>query len=47
VLWGDRIVWGNVTSDRLVWGNLQGLSIAQTSLSWGNLERANGDLVAP
>jgi hypothetical protein len=42
VIWGDRIVWG----DRVVWGDLQSLSIAPLGTSWGNLERANGDLVA-
>jgi serine protease AprX len=44
------VTWGNVSSDvtasRVVWGNLQDLAIAPTSISWGNLERANGDLVA-
>jgi hypothetical protein len=48
--YNNRVVWGdlssNVTADRVVWGDLQGLSIAPTSMSWGNVERANGDLVA-
>jgi len=43
-------VWGNlatnVTADRVVWGDLQGLTIAPAWMSWGNLERANGDLMA-
>jgi serine protease AprX len=47
--YSSRVVWGdlstNVTADRVVWGDLQGLSIVPTSMSWGNLERANGDLV--
>jgi hypothetical protein len=27
-----------------VWGDLQGLGLAPASISWSNLERANGDL---
>jgi hypothetical protein len=30
----------------VIWGNLQGLNVAPTSMSLGNLERANGDLVS-
>ena len=37
---GQRVVWG----DRVVWRDLKSLSIAPLSISWGNLERANGDL---
>jgi serine protease AprX len=47
---GSRVVWGDlsstVTPDHVVWGDLQSLSIAAASATWGNLERANGDLVA-
>jgi len=47
---GSRVVWGdlnpNVRADRVVWGDLQGLTMAPLSLSSGNLERANGDLIA-
>jgi serine protease AprX len=48
--YGSRVVWGdlsaNVHADRVVWGNLQDLNLAPMSMSWANLERANGDLVA-
>jgi serine protease AprX len=44
VTWGS--LTGDVTADRVVWGDLGGLSIAPLSMSWSNLERANGDLVA-
>jgi hypothetical protein len=47
---GSSITWGSLTSDvtasRVIWGNLSGLSIAPTTLSWSNLERANGDLLS-
>lgn len=47
---GTRVVWGDlsgtVNANRVVWGNLQTLSIAAASGTSGNLERANGDLVA-
>jgi len=28
-----------------VWGDLQGLGLAPASISWSNVEQANGDLV--
>ena len=31
--------------NRVVWGDLSGLSIVPTSMSWSNLERANGELM--
>lgn len=46
---GASITWGSLSSEvsasGVVWGDLSGLNIAPTSLSWGNVERANGDLV--
>ena len=46
---GTRVIWGNlsttVTADRVIWGNISSLLIAPTSLSWSNLEQANGDLM--
>jgi hypothetical protein len=41
VVWGNRVVWRN----RVVWGNLSNLDFAPASLSWSNVERANGDFV--
>ncbi len=43
VVWGNSVPWGEVPSDRTAWGSLQDLNIAPTSMSWGNLERANDD----
>jgi hypothetical protein len=46
---GTTVTWGSLSSDvtanRVVWGDVKSLNIAPTSMSSGNLERANGDLV--
>jgi hypothetical protein len=44
--WGDDVNLHRLSAKRIVWGNLQSLGIAPESMSWGNLERANGDLIA-
>jgi len=47
-VWGSRVVWGDsllTMGTRVVWGDLQSVGIAPTTISWGNLERANGDLL--
>jgi hypothetical protein len=40
-----RSLSGDVRASRVIWGDLSALNIAPKPLSWGNLERANGDLV--
>jgi serine protease AprX len=46
---GSSVIWGVLdeatTANRVVWGNLDSLAIAPTSLSWGNMERANEELM--
>lgn len=47
---GTSVTWGSLSGDvtaaRVVWGDVSSLNIAPMSISWSNLERANGDLVA-
>jgi hypothetical protein len=43
-MWGN--LSGSVSADHIVWGDLSSLAIAPTALSWSNMERANGDLLA-
>jgi serine protease AprX len=49
-VWSARVIWGDsllgVDGSRVVWGDLKTLSIAPTTVSWGQIERANMDIAA-
>ena len=44
VIWGDRLVWSDLSADRIVWSDLTSLSIGSAAILGGNLDRANRDL---